>query len=708
MATDRQPPDASTDERLEARRRQHRRRRRHLQAVPLTPDGLSPQRIPRKRWAVLLFILGLLGLVMVGNLLRLHLIEAPKLREKARSERAQANILQRRGRLMDRNGIVLAQDAVVYDFYVHPPYFKEQSPQQIAEALAPVLQRPVGELVHELSRNLTTITIARNLPLETVEQLQALRTPVVARHPKTHEPLRDEATGELIVRQKRLNGLDFHRKARRVYPQGHLAAHVVGFTHDEAQVATGMEKAAQALLQQPLQRQAEESPSKPSLPHPSALVTSTSKLAGMAAPVLDGQGKPVSYALQDLLQLIEGSAFQDVRLTLDARLQHIAETALRKGVTDNKADGGCVIMMDPRNGEVLAFAALPDFEPQRFYQASYRQLKNWAITDVYPPGSTMKILTVAYGLESGVIQPFSRILDTGRMKVGGWTISNYDYYKHPNPGWVDLTYLFLHSSNVASAKIAIDIPASRYEALLRESGFGRKTGIELPGESAGLMHSHQDWDVATKATLGYGYGLGATPLQMAAAISALANGGIWHAPHLLPRPAAVTAPVVQQAAPPNSPAEKKQLAKAGTSATSSVDGLVPSHRLFTEATAKTVTQLLWQSIVQNKTHPANIEGLPVAGKTGTSRKPNPDGRGYSPDLYTSFVGYFPVQAPRLLVLVVVDSPRRAEAWGSTVAAPIFREIALESAHYLGLLNQLPDSLTREKQAEKAPVTGNQA
>ena len=265
----------------------------------------------------------------------------------------------------------------------------------------------------------------------------------------------------------------------------------------------------------------------------------------------------------------------------------------------------------------------------------------------------MKILTVALGLETGVIDRNSRILDTGRMRVGGWPIQNYDYYRHPNPGLIDLKYLFVHSSNIASAKIAMDIKAETYHRMLKTLGMGQRTGIDIPGESSGLFRGDPNWDISTHASLGYGYGLGATPIQMAAAVGSIANQGQWVQPH-----------VIKQTGKP--------LAK---------------RQVLSPKTCKVLTDILVESIQQSPRNPANVPGLDVAGKTGTSKKPKADGPGYSKDLYTSFAGYFPAQNPEVLVMVVVDSPKIPQAWGSTVAAPIFREIAEETIHYLGIPTQ---------------------
>ncbi|HEY9745592.1 MAG TPA: penicillin-binding protein 2, partial [Oculatellaceae cyanobacterium] len=448
-----------------------------------------------------------------------------------------------------------------------------------------------------------------------------VRLSVPAINEKTRRPVLDE-DGRPIIRKIPVPGLDFAKKTVRNYPQGNLAAHVLGYVNDGADVSSGVESTAASILK--------------------------AKPQELENKFLDGRGNWVNLDNVDPQHMVSLPKAKDVQLTIDSRLQYVAERELAKGLAESKAQRGTVIMMDPRTGEILAFAVLPTYQPETFYKAPAHVLKNWAITDVYPPGSTFKILTVAAGLESGVINANSKILDTGKMKIGGWTITNYDYGKRGAPGMIDLVYLLMHSSNIASAKISLMIPSHQHYEMLRRIGIGHKTGIDLPGESAGIIIPPESWDESTHASIGYGYGMAATPIQMASAVAAIANGGIWNSPHIIK----------------NSP--------------------VTHRRIFSEATCSTLTDILAASIRDAETSTVRIEGMEVAGKTGTSRKPNATGKGYSTDLYTSFVGFFPAQDPKVLIMVVVDSPRVAEAWGSTVAGPIFREIAKETISYLGL------------------------
>jgi cell division protein FtsI (penicillin-binding protein 3) len=568
-----------------------------------------------------LFLVGLAAL-MAGRLAWLQIIEAPTLKEKARQSRIQPVSLYSRGRILDRKGTILAQDTVLYDVYTHPQYYRQVTPALIADVMAPVLKQPRATLRRKLAEPYSTITVAKNISKAQQQALMAARITLPRIDTKTGKPIVDPKTLTPLTRKVPIPGLDIVPKTVRNYPQGQLAAHVIGYVNDEAGNASGIEKTAENRLR---------------------------TVAEGGAPLeLNGRGEVINVdaVRPDLLVRIPNA--QDVSLTLDAHLQYIAERELAKGIERSKAERGTLIMTRPKTGEILAFAVFPSYHPDHYAKASASTLKNWALSDVYPPGSTIKILTLACGLESGVINRHSRIQDTGRMTLGGWSIQNYDYGKHGAPGDIDLVYLLQHSSNIASAKIAQMMAEDRYRALLKQFGLGQKTGIDLPGESAGILHD--DWDPITQATIGYGYGLASTPLQMIAAVGAVANGGEWITPHL------------------------------NKNATG-----IERRRVLRPETAQTLTELMTQSIETAPQSTVKIDGVPVAGKTGTSRKPREKSRGYDAGaLYTSFVGYFPAQNPEVLMMVVVDSPRAAESWGSTVAGPIFHAVATETLQHLGL------------------------
>ena len=331
-----------------------------------------------------------------------------------------------------------------------------------------------------------------------------------------------------------------------------------------------------------------------------------------------------------------------------------------KAIEKFKAHRGAVIVMNPRNGEILAYAVYPYFDPNNFKNATSFQTKNWTLTDVFPPGSTFKAITIASAIELGKSNKYSRINDTGKIKVGWWTIKNYDYNRHPNPGMIDLVYLFEHSSNVGSVLVAQMMSRFEYYNMLKKFGFGEKTGIDLPGESVGLLKSPARWDASDHASMGYGYGSSVTAIQMVSAVSAIANDGVRVTPHVIKY----------------SPEEEAIKIK-------KVQVMTPEH-------ARVVTELLTESINRGKS-PIKSDSYNIAAKTGTSIKPKENGSGYTNKLYTSIVGYMPSSDPQVLIYVIVDSAQGGEIWGNTVAAPIFKEISTQISH---ILNLQPDKAAK--------------
>lgn len=547
-----------------------------------------------KRFKILIIVFLLLFAAIVFKLVEIQFIRAGFYQEEAKKFRTHSTSLYSRGRLLDRNGQILAQDVIVYDIYSHPSYYYKQNVTEMAEKIAPVLQKKPEEVYQQLTQKQFTITIAKGVDKSTANKIMGFG----------------------------YSGIEMHRKMIRKYPQGQLASHVIGYVNDEAKIASGVEQTAFETLRQVNQM-------------PETEFSANGDLLNL-------------HKLKaDFITNIPRA--NDVELTIDSRIQYAAEQALTKGLLTAKAERGCVIVMEPKTGELLAFASAPSFSPEKYYKAKAEELKNWAITDVYPPGSTMKILTVAAGLESGVINRNSTIYDSGKIQAGTYSITNYDYAKTGAPGNINLVYLLQHSSNIASYKISNMIPKETHYALLKKFGFGDKTGLDLTGESSGILDSPDNWSDIQHGTMGFGYGLASTPLQMAAAFSAIANNGVWVTPH------------VQR--------DQSKIVK---------------RRVVSEKTAVEMADILSASIENSKTATYYLPGYNLAGKTGTSRKPAENGKGYSSDVFTSFAGYFPAEDPRVLIMVVVDSPKIGNAWGATVAGPIFHDIAIQTAGFLGI------------------------
>ena len=553
----------------------------------------------RLMWLQVIFIF-LIGAFII-YLFCIQVLDLKEYRTRAKKQRRASSFVMR-GNIYDRNGIKLATDTVYYDIFARKDDFVH-TPEELAKLLAPILKISQVNLTEKLKQDHSMISLKKNVDRQTRDAIAKLN----------------------------LREIPMDKKSIRTYPQGTLAAHVLGYYNFDADIASGVEETAGNILE------------------------SVSKGANFE---MTPKGKVIYNISTDPVAATKPVKGKDVTLTIDAAVQHVCEKALMKSIEKFKAFRGAVIVMNPRNGEILAYAVYPYFDPNNFKTATYFQTKNWTLTDVFPPGSTFKTITVASAMELGKINKYTKINDTGKIKVGWWTIKNYDYNKHPNPGMIDLVYLFQHSSNVASVLVAQMMNKYEYYDMLKKFGFGEKTGIDLPGESVGLLKPAAKWDSSDHASMSYGYGSSVTAIQMVSAVSAIANDGVRVTPHVIKY----------------SPEEEAIKIKR-------TQVMTPEH-------ARAVTDLLTASVNNGKSS-IKSDYYNIAAKTGTSIKPKENGAGYTNKLYTSIVGYLPSSDPQVLIYVIVDSAQGGEIWGNTVAAPIFKEISTQVTH---ILNLQPDKI----------------
>lgn len=564
-------------------------------------DRPNKNKIFSERLTWLQIIFAILIASFIIYLFCIQVLDLKEYRTKAKKQR-RASAFVMRGNIYDRNGIKLATDTVYYDIFARKDDFVH-TPEELAKLLAPILKISQVNLTEKLKQDVPLISLKKNVDRQTRDKIAKLN----------------------------LREIPMDKKSIRTYPQGTLAAHVLGYYNFDADVASGVEESAKDKLE------------------------SVSKGANYE---MTPKGKVIYNISTDPIAATKPIKGQDVTLTIDAAVQHVCEKALMKAIDKFKAFRGAVIVMNPRNGEILAYAVYPYFDPNNFKTATYFQTKNWTLTDVFPPGSTFKTITVASAMELGKIDKRTKVKDTGKIKVGWWTIKNYDYNKHPNPGWIDLVYLFQHSSNVGSVLIAQMMNKYEYYDMLKKFGFGEKTGIDLPAESVGILKPAAKWDSSDHASMSYGYGSSVTAMQMVSAVSAIANDGVRVTPHVIKY----------------SPEEEAIKIKR-------TQVMTPEH-------ARAVTDLLTASINTSKSL-IKSDYYNIAAKTGTSIKPKENGSGYTNKLYTSIVGYLPSSDPQVLIYVIVDSAQGGEIWGNTVAAPIFKEISTQVTH---ILNLQPDKI----------------
>ncbi|MDR1167924.1 MAG: penicillin-binding protein 2 [Heliobacteriaceae bacterium] len=544
-----------------------------------------------------LFVAFIAGLLIY--LFFIQVIDIKNYRARAKNQRV-GRIFSMRGDIFDRNGIKLATDKVYSDVYAHPADY-DKSPEELAKILAPVLKTAKETLLQKLKKPGPVITLAKDVDRNTAREITKLH-------------LREISLGKKNIRE---------------YPQGILAAHVLGYYNFDADIANGVEYTA-----------------KDKLEH----IINTAKYQKTR------DGKIIYDFTTDPVATTTNPKGENITLTIDAAIQHVCEKELAKMMKEREALRGTVIVMNPRTGEILAYAVSPSYDPNRYKKATPLQIKNWTLTDVFPPGSTFKIITLASALELGKIDERTKVLDTGKMKIGKWEIKNYDYDVHPYPGEINLEYLLEHSSNIGSIKVAQKMTPKEFYDILKKFGFGSRSEIDLPGESSGLLPNWPHWDQGIHATMAYGYGTSVSAMQMVSAAAALANDGVRITPHVI-----------------------KYSGEEAENKIKKVQAVSPE-------TAKTITKLLTQSVNNGKSV-IKMQNYNVAAKTGTSRKPKENGTGYTPYVYTSTIGYLPSSNPQLLIYVMVDSAKGGSVWGNTVAGPVFYEVAVQAAR---ILNIKPD------------------
>ena len=548
-----------------------------------------------------IFFAGFMTLLII-YLFFIMVVDVGKYRARARSQRV-GRIFSMRGDIFDRNGIKLATDKVYSDVYAHPADY-DHSPEELAKLLAPILKMPKDTLLQKLKKPGPVITLKKDIERSTAKQISKLH-------------LREISLG---------------KKNTREYPQGTLAAHILGYYNFDADIANGIEYTAKDRLEH---------------------VINTVKYQKTR------DGKIIYDFTTDPVATTTNPKGEDVTLTIDAAIQHVCEKEIEKMVKEKNAERGTVIVMNPKNGEILAYAVYPTFDPNNYKKATPQQLKNWTLTDVFPPGSTFKTITVASAMDLGKINENSTVLDTGKTTIGKWEIKNYDYDVHPYPGNITLEYLFEHSSNIGAINIAKTMSPAEFYGVLKKFGFGAKTGIDLPGESSGLLPYWTYWDQGIQATMSYGYGTSVTAIQMISAVQALANNGVRITPHVIKY------------------------------SQEEYDNKIHHTQVIQPATAQAITRLLAAS-VNNGRSVIKMDKYNVAAKTGTSRKPKEGGSGYTPFTYTSTIGYLPASDPQVLVYVMVDSAKFGAIWGNTVAGPVFHEVTTQIAR---IMNLKPDKVT---------------
>ena len=545
--------------------------------------------------------------LVVGRLGYLQLYCHAALQERVNREqsRVQGNAdAQSRGAILDRSGAILAMSIQGGACFADP--HRVQNADETARLLAPLLHQPAAAIKSKLVQRKRFVWLARRLDPETAEQVKTLKRP----------------------------GVTVTTDIKRFYPEESFAAQVLGVVGDNQQGLSGVELMVDRWLR------------------------------ARAVPFLFkpwGFGKTTNIALAGRSDLLPHS----VVLTLDRTLQTIAEQELADQMKLSKPKSGTVIIEDPQTGEILAMATAPGFNPNLWGSPLQPEdygpdiLKNPAVEHVFEPGSTFKIVTAAAALEDHRVAPG----DSFFCENGSWDIPGRTIHDHERDGWLTFAQVISHSSNIGTAKVARRVGRDSLYRYARAFGFGMPSSCGLPGDGTGILRPTRDWHQASLETISFGQEVGATPLQMVNAYSAIASGGWLLEPRLYKGVVDENGRYREFAPSP------------------------PIRRVISSKTA-TVLKMILKSVVEEGTgKSAQVVGLSVAGKTGTAQKIDPQTHQYSDSHYlASFCGFAPVEHPRLVIGVFLDEPQNGY-WGASEAAPLFARILKHAAPYLKLQSE---------------------
>ena len=550
------------------------------------------------------------GLVLTVRLVCLQTVQSADLTERADAQsETDRKIQSPRGMILDRDGKVLAISEVAKSLYADPTMMqsdtdgKGKTPAEAAELLAPYLRIKQDEIEERLSRDTSFVWLDRTMD---DDKYQALKS---------------------VIADKHIKGLRFVDENRRYYPNGTLAAQLIGFVGDNDHGLDGIEMVLDDDIRGDTQKL--------------RLTTDSNNV-----PIFDS-------ALEKVLPDKEKS----VRLTIDSTIQYIAEKGLDDIMKNNKPEGAAIIIMNPKTGEILAMASRPNFDPNDYGKANKEAYKNRAVVNLYEPGSTFKPLMASAALDAGTWTESKTYKDVGYVQVDDRVISNWD---DSGMGTVTLKEILKFSINTGMVAIGLNTGGKILTSYAEKYGFGKQTGIELPGEGEGILFNPDEMSNINTATMAIGQGIAVTPLQMVQAFGAVANHGTMMKPFV----------IKEIDNPDGSVFKKTEPQEVGQPVSAEV--------------SRIISTIMADEINSGGGLNAKIDGYNFCGKTGTAQRLNSEGTGYADGQYIgSFVGFGPLEDPEYVVLIVVDNPSGVY-YGAQVAAPVFKSMMTDIVRIKGI------------------------
>ena len=542
-----------------------------------------------RRKFVVVFIM-LCMLVLVIRDIHLQVISKQFLKHQGDMRQVdEVSVSAYRGMIVDRNGEPLAISTPVESIWINPRELRSGKPEGI-RAMEKLLDLPAGkvtEWILEDSRR-QFLYIARRVNPQLAEDVKALK----------------------------LEGVYFEREFKRYYPDGGVSGHIVGFTNVDDIGQAGVEAGYEKLLK---------------------------GTAGSKRVIRDGKRR----IIDDVESIDEPVSGKTLELSIDQRIQYLAYKELQLAVEENNAKSGTVVVLDAKNGEILAAVNEPSFNPNTRNNLKESVYRNRAFTEVFEPGSTVKPFVVAAALDGGYIKPNWLFPTNGVFQVGHNTVKDVHNY-----GTLDVTHVLTKSSNIGVSMMSLKMPPKYLWDVYHQLGFGVSTGSGFPGEATGTMKDYKRWHDFDRATMSFGYGLNGSALQLARSYTALADDGLLHSVSLLKR--------------------------------EEDDDVV---RVFSAKTARSVRKMMETVLTKEGTaYEARVDGYSAAGKTGTVKKAT--STGYTEKSYFAvFAGMAPVNDPRLIIVVMIDEPSAGKYYGGLVSAPVFSKVM---AGALRILEVAPD------------------
>ena len=603
--------------------------------VRATQNRIFAERsIPLKRmrfWLVCLFFLIWAG-VIGGRLFWLQVVRHPEFVERARKQQQTTlEVLPRRGVLYDRNLRELAMTVQVDSLYAVPSDISDK--QAVANQLAALVhtdpedtQTTEEQIAARLGSNRSSIRVARGVPAEVSARVMALG----------------------------LKGIYVQKEFERFYPDNEIAAQVLGYVGADDNGLGGLEQKFEQQLHG-----------------------------------VPGHMNKAMDARRHVMGSIESEPVpgQNLELTIDKNIQFLAERALDHAMQRTRSENGTVVVQDVHTGQILALAIRPTFNPNYSRRTTPELLRNHAVSDVYEPGSTFKLVTYAAALDMHATKP-DDIVDCqgGKITLAGRVIHDdkSDHY-----GRITVHEALEHSSDVAAVKLALKMGSDHFYQYIRDFGFGSRTGAEMPGETRGLLRPVSKWGSSSIGSIAIGQEVGVTPLQLVSMVSTIANGGVYLPPHVL-------MPGQFDHSPQAASAGANKLQASPFKPGGDLPNPLPpgAHRVLSTLTAAQMRKMMEGVVLYGTGKGAQLNGYSSGGKTGTAQKVDPATHLYSKTMHiASFAGIAPVNNPVIAVAVILDTPK-GEYYGAAVSAPVFSEVAQQILEYLGVPHDIEVRPTR--------------